>query len=209
MDAFLDLLKQAADWVENAYPGSKFYEADGRPSSGVTAGEAGVDTWRFVFLGPVIQGRTTSVFLEYLGTSFGQPVLKTEPFLGDHVSTLPHWPIWMSLAKAIELRRKAGFASPFKTVTLRWPLSPENKEPFYIFGESDGSFVFVGTESGTVTRVGQAIGDVALQTQPADGSEQIRLCTACGLAYKAYRRPYSPGTYVLTLLESGYYEIAP
>jgi hypothetical protein len=79
----------------------------------------------------------------------------------------------------------------------------------YIFGESDGSFVFVGTESGTVTRAGQVISDVALQTQPADGSEQIRLCTARGLVYKAYRRPYSSGTYVLTLLASGYYEVAP
>ncbi|HEX4072751.1 MAG TPA: hypothetical protein VHX68_16340, partial [Planctomycetaceae bacterium] len=88
-------------------------------------------------------------------------------------------------------------------------LAPGNDEPLYIFGESDGAFVSVGTESGKVTHLQQR-SRMSLQTRTAtDGSESMRLCTASGLAYKAYRRPYLFGGTVLTLLASGYYDSAP
>ena len=44
--------------------------------------------------------------------------------------------------------------------------------------------------------------------QANEDGGQIRLCTA-GLAYKAYRRPYPFGGYVLSLAASGYYDTAP
>ncbi len=49
--------------------------------------------------------------------------------------------------------------------------------------------------------------EVQLQ-QHADGG-QVRLCTAQGLAYKAFKRPYTAGGVVLSLIASGYYDIAP
>lgn len=52
----------------------------------------------------------------------------------------------------VDLKNAAGHTGPFRAVTLRWPLSPGEAEPFYIFIElASGLFVFVGTISGKVT----------------------------------------------------------
>jgi hypothetical protein len=56
----------------------------------------------------------------------------------------------MTLDDAVARLRDAGFADPFSTVTLRFPLGPSFSEPLYIFEFEDGSFVGVGTKRGTV-----------------------------------------------------------
>jgi hypothetical protein len=207
MDPFLNLLDQAAGIVEQAFPGSKFYEADGQATSGVASDGSAIDGWRFVFLGPLQQNRTTSVMLEYAAGTFGPPTLQSEPFLGDQVIELP---LKLGLARAIQLKNNAGFTAPFATVTLRWPLTPESTEPAYIFGSPGTPFVFVGTVTGTVTQVTSAKTVAApARAQPTATGEQIRLSAASGLVYKAYRRPYmGGGAYVLSLFASGYHDSA-
>ncbi|MEM7482964.1 MAG: hypothetical protein AAF481_17450 [Acidobacteriota bacterium] len=49
-----------------------------------------------------------------------------------------------------------------------------------------------------------------IQTARPDQAEQTRLCTAQGLEYRAYKRPYGSGpSNVLNLFASGYYGDAP
>jgi hypothetical protein len=48
---------------------------------------------------------------------------------------------------------------------------------------------------------------VKVQQNPGGGVS--RLCTAQGLAYKAFRRRYSPDSFVLSLVASGFYDTAP
>jgi hypothetical protein len=212
MSSFLDILNQAAYLVQQAFPGSQFYEADGTPSAGSATDDAGMDIWRFVFLGPLQPGRMTTVFLNYRQGVFDRPLLSSDPFLGDFVI---HLPIQMGLAKAIDLKNQAGDPGAFKTVTLRQPLNAGSTEPDYIFGPSaGGGYIFVGTQSGTVTRAK----DAALARQPSTSQQQvqqrsdgdqIRLCTANGLVYKAFFRPYPFGGSVLSLVASGFYDLAP
>jgi hypothetical protein len=149
MKTFLALLNQAATIAKKAYPNSKFCAADGRASHGIASQEKEVDTWRFQFLEPPPFTLTRSVLLEYLANGFGSPVLKNEPILGCEVIELP---IAMELGSAIELKNKAGHSAPFKAVGLRWPLSPGNVEPLYIFTEATttGRLILVGTKSGQV-----------------------------------------------------------
>jgi len=149
LNNFLDLLTQAVKIATQAYPSSKFYEADGTTSQGLASAENQVDTWRFVFLGPRQQTVWTTLYLTYQNGNFADLILKDEFFLGDAIIPLP---IPMGLAKAIQLKNSAGHSSPFKGVNLRQPLSPGNTEPFYIFSDSSsGSFIFVGVKSGNVT----------------------------------------------------------
>ena len=55
------------------------------------------------------------------------------------------WPVPLDLAEAYNLMAAAGYTSPFKNVTLRWPFAdPQPKEPSYIFGIGGGQFIFVG-----------------------------------------------------------------
>jgi hypothetical protein len=201
MNDFLSLLSQAACLVEGAYPGSIFCGADGKPAQGTASSEAEVNVWRFGFDGPRQQGKWTSVSLEYSNGEFGSPTFHDEPIFGDHVIVPPHWPIKMALTKAIQLKNEAGYTLPFRFVNLRWPLSPGNVEPYYIFTDTNGLRVFVGVESGSVTQ------------RSLEGGGQLRLCTGQGLVYKAYTRPYAPDAPtsppVLIVLASCYYPTNP
>ncbi len=150
MGYFLDLLNQAAEIVEQAYPGSKFLEADGSPSQGPASAEADVDTWRFVFRGPRQNNRPTTVVLTYESNAFGTPTLENHPFLGDYVIQLP---ITMELQHAIDLKNNAGYTGTFDSATLIWPLSPSNKDPLYVFHISNTHIVIlVGTDTGDVSQ---------------------------------------------------------
>lgn len=64
-----------------------------------------------------------------------------QPWLEDRV--IP-WPIDYDIVDACDALRKAGYSQSFSTVTLRWVLYPGVDEPSYIFGLSDGYFIFVG-----------------------------------------------------------------
>jgi hypothetical protein len=124
--------------------------------------------------------------------------------LGDHVIVPPHWPIRMALTEAIQLKNNAGNTLPFQSVNLRWPLSPGNDEPLYIFRDTSGKLVFVGVESSRVTQLSFVRGQTP---------GQLQLCTAQGIVYKAYRRPYAPNAphapFVLILLASCYHLTSP
>src|SRR5262249_51484571 len=122
MKSFLALLTQAAEIIEQNYPDSMFYEADGIPSGGAAQQEPDVDPWRFVFLGPPQNDRTTSVILNFQAGQFG-PAILHDPILGDRVIDLP---IEMGLERAIEIKNGADHSGPFDAVTFRWPLSPGN-----------------------------------------------------------------------------------
>jgi hypothetical protein len=151
------------------------------------------------------------VLLGYSAGSFGLPVLKNAPILGDRVVELPPA---MSLGDAISLKNNAGHNRPFQFANLRWPLSPNINEPLYIFTEAAGGHhVFVGTKSRKVftaetAHEGETVAETISLQQRTKGV-QTRLCTALGLVYKAYKRPYPGGGSVLTLLASGYHTIAP
>jgi hypothetical protein len=71
------------------------------------------------------------------------------PWLGDML--LP-WPVEMNLEEAESLLRNAGFASEYKTLTLRRPVYPGMIEPYFIFGTPRFGFVFVGTSTKKVFR---------------------------------------------------------
>jgi hypothetical protein len=71
------------------------------------------------------------------------------PWLGDML--LP-WPVEMNLEEAESLLRNAGFASEYKTLTLRRPVYPGMIEPYFIFGTLEHGFVFVGTSTKKVFR---------------------------------------------------------
>ena len=143
---FLDLLRQAAELVEKAYPGSKLYEADGNSSAG-NASQASQSRYLAVRISRVIAAGPPDVSISgRTKTASSVPVLQNQTVLGDHVISLP---VAMGLDRAIELKDGAGEAARFNLVLLRWPLSSGNTEPLYIFrNAATGKFVFVGTQTG-------------------------------------------------------------
>ncbi len=143
MKNFLQLLAQAVSIVKKDIPSAKFCEADGTPSKGTAHQESDVDTWLFRFMVPP----TKSASIEYEHGSFQLPVLTFQPILGDRIIPLP---VKMGLKEAIKRKDAAGYKSPFKYVLLRWPLTPDNDEPLYIFRES-ARYVFVGVNTGDVS----------------------------------------------------------
>jgi hypothetical protein len=131
--------------------GASPLEADGFPSSGAATTAADVDRWRFVFDNQRTPGsRFRTAIVRYGRGRFGPVKGRRPAFLEDNrLSPLPE----MALAAAVARLREAGFESPFSSVTLRFPLGPPFSEPLYIFGLADGSFIGVGTKTGTVAPV--------------------------------------------------------
>jgi len=131
--------------------GASPLEANGRPSSGTATTAAEVDRWRFVFDNQRTPGsRFRTAIVRYGRGRFGPVKGRRPAFLEDNrLSPLPE----MMLVNAIARLREAGFQSPFSSVTLRFPLAPSSSEPLYIFGFADGSFIGVGTKTGTVAPV--------------------------------------------------------
>jgi hypothetical protein len=132
--------------------GASPLEAKGRPSSGTATTAAEVDRWRFVFDNQRTPGsRFRTAIVRYGRGRFG-PVKGRRPAFNlddNSLSPLPE----MMLDNAVAHLRTAGFQSPFSSVTLRFPLGPSSSEPLYIFGFADGSFIGVGTKTGTVAPV--------------------------------------------------------
>ncbi len=148
VDPFLAMLAEADKIVQAKYPGSKLYEADGKPA-GTATQPADVTKWRFVFDHPVPHSIGHTVFLENNNGQFGTPADVSQPWLGDVIIPLP---IQLGLDEAIRLKDHAGFTDPFSAVVLRWPLYPGVNEPSYIFSEpSRRLHVFVGVYSKRVT----------------------------------------------------------
>lgn len=141
--------------VTSKYPNANFYEADGYPEGGSGTKPEDVQTWRFVYNIPPGSKEcpgvptNTTVTLRYEKGTFAKPEHVCQPWLEDVIIPLP---IKMDLAEAIVLMRKAGYTDPFSSVTLRWPLYPGVKEPYYIFGiPTKRIWVFVGVYDGKVT----------------------------------------------------------
>jgi hypothetical protein len=143
--SFNGMVTIAVRIVTEKYPHAKLYEADGVASGGPTTDPNRVDRMRVVFQNP---GNTTVIIKSTVWGEFAPPVLLNEPFLEDVVID---WPIKMDLPLANELKMKAGYTSPFTTVTLRNPLGPVRTNPFFIFGGGTGTYVFVDTVTGQVT----------------------------------------------------------
>jgi hypothetical protein len=145
---FLEILMKAWNIVTAQYPHAQFYEADGRPEGGSGTNPDDVQEWRFVYNIPPGSKEcpdtpsNTTVMLRYYKGSFSKPSHVCEPWLEDVIIPLP---IKMDLGEAITLMQKAGYTDPFSSVTLRWPLYPGVKEPYYIFGiPAQKVWVFVG-----------------------------------------------------------------
>ena len=131
--------------VTGQYPDAKLYEADGVASGGPTQDPNRIDQLRVVFQNP---NNTTVIIKSTTWGEFGEPELVKQPWLGDRVID---WPVDMDLPKAVELKDAAGYAQAFDTVTLRNPLGPTVTNPFFIFGDGSGTYVFVDTVTGKVT----------------------------------------------------------
>ena len=148
--SFLGMVNIAIRLVTDAYKGAELYEADGVATSGSTTEATGIDKMRVVFNVPADGSsiNTTAIIESTTGGEFGKIQHIDQPWLEDRV--IP-WPVEMDLPKAVELLQAAGHTQPFKNVVLRWPLGPSFDEVYYIFGMLDGRYIFVGTQTGTVS----------------------------------------------------------
>ncbi len=136
--SFLGMANIAVRLVTDEYPEAQLYEGDGTSPKGPTTNVQDVNSWRFVFSLP--NNRTAFIHSTDWG-EFGPIEVVPFPWLEDVV--IP-WPIDLELTDAAQLLQQAGYTGAYGTVTLRWPLYPGNNQPFYIFGMTDGTYVFVG-----------------------------------------------------------------
>jgi hypothetical protein len=143
--SFLGLTNIAVRLVQDEYPGAKLLEGDGIPPGGPTTNPKDVTSWRFVFR--TASGGTAFIYTTVWG-EFTPVEYVPKPWVGDIV--IP-WPIKMDIVEADKLLKGHGYTSPYRAVTLQWPLAPGNEQPFYIFGFGPFSFVFVGIYDGSVT----------------------------------------------------------
>ncbi|MBV9389192.1 MAG: hypothetical protein JOZ78_22460 [Chroococcidiopsidaceae cyanobacterium CP_BM_ER_R8_30] len=143
--SFLGMVNIAIKLVTEKYPDAELYEVDGVSSNGPTTDVLSIDRLRVVFR---TRSGGTAIIKSTVWGEFGPVEYADQPWLEDIV--IP-WPIQMDLAQAAELMTGAGYNTPYKTVTLRWPLYPGVKQPFYIFGLENRIFVFVGVYDKSVT----------------------------------------------------------
>lgn len=143
--SFLGMANIAVKIVTEKYPNAELYEIDGVSSNGPTTDVLSIDRLRVVF--KTSDGGTAIINSTVWG-EFGPVEYVDQPWLEDVV--IP-WPIEMDLAQAAELMKIAGYNTPYQTATLRWPLYPGVKQPFYIFGLENQTFVFVGVYDQSVT----------------------------------------------------------
>ncbi|KAF9256886.1 hypothetical protein L218DRAFT_1006826 [Marasmius fiardii PR-910] len=80
----------------------------------------------------------TAFIYQTTRSEWSPPIYNEHMWAGDRV--IP-WPIDFGLNNAVKMFREAGYTQ-FLNVTLRWPLSFDGGEPYYIFGTPDG-FVYV------------------------------------------------------------------
>lgn len=144
---FLGLLDRAVQVARDQYPDAELYEADGS-SEELTTDWHDIGTWRFVFR--VEEGH---VFVKTVKPwdDLDEPELIRKPWAGDVIIPMP---LPMDIAEADQLLKDKGhYVGPYKTVTLRWPLSPGRNEPYYIFEAGRRGWYFVGVYDQTVEHV--------------------------------------------------------
>ncbi|MEM8906652.1 MAG: hypothetical protein AAGD05_02295 [Bacteroidota bacterium] len=142
--SFLGMVNIAVKKVRAKYPNAELYEVDAVATGGPTTNPNSIDKMKVVFRA----GRGTAIITSTTWGEFGPVQYIDQPWLEDVV--IP-WPIEMDLVEANNLKNKAGFTGTYTTVTLRWPLYPGVKQPSYIFGMTDGEYVFVGVYDGKVS----------------------------------------------------------
>jgi len=143
--SFLGMVNIAIKLVTEKYPDAELYEVDEVSSNGPTTDVLSIKQLRVVFR---TRDGGTAIIKSTAWGEFGPVEYVDQPWLEDIV--IP-WPIEMDLAQAAELMKKAGYNTPYQTVTLRWPLYPGVKQPFYIFGLENRIFLFVGVYDKSVT----------------------------------------------------------
>jgi hypothetical protein len=126
-------------------------EADGTPGASHTVKTArGIVKWRFVFDNQATGGRYKSATVLAVRGQLGKVRGYTQPFLEDQpIRTIPR----MTLARAIDLLRGAGYTQAFYAVTLRKPLYPGVKHAEYIVTIGYRKYVAVDTQTGKVKPV--------------------------------------------------------
>ena len=134
----------AIDIVQEKFPKAELYVVDGVSSIGSTTNPNEIDKLKLLF------NTTTNamvVIKEYEQGKFEDPI-----FNDNHVysNRTIHWPVQMNLAKANQLKEKAGYINPYHAVSLRNHPSPARYNPYYIFSQDTESFVFVDTITGQV-----------------------------------------------------------
>jgi len=136
--SFLEVFKKATELVVAECPGAEFYEADAAIADpGMTADD--VKGWKFVFNFPEYR----TAFISYEDSLFSNVTVVDSPWLEDCIIR----ELKMDLPEAVTLMRKANYNDKFVDLTVRWPLYPGTKEPFYIFSCPELGWVFVGTNS--------------------------------------------------------------
>ena len=139
---FLEVLKEATKMVITECPQSKLFEADAAVAEpGMTV--SGVKGWRFVYYFP----ENKTAFISYKDSTFSNVSVVDDPWFDDCIIR----DLKMDLPEAIELMRKANYNDKFVDLTVRRPLHPGCKEPYYIFSCPELGWVFVGTNSKKVT----------------------------------------------------------
>lgn len=164
--SFLGRVNIAVRLVQDQYPGAQLLEVEALPPTpqAVTNPNA-LSQLKVVFRA----GNGTAIIKSIGWGSFGPVQYIGSPWMEDVVIA---WPIKMEASEADSLLKKAGYTGPYGAMTLRHPLYPGIKEPYYIFSMTTGQYVFVGVNDKkvTVNPVGQPIPAEAAavaETQPA------------------------------------------
>ncbi len=128
--------------VKEKYPNVTLYEVQGKSSRGQSVSANDVDKLTAVFNVNVAETETPPhVIIESTGWGeFGEPQFFSDPWDEDCMFS---WPIRMDLEEAVSLKKAAGYKEPFSAMVLRQPLHPRVKNPFYIFSQITGEYVFV------------------------------------------------------------------
>jgi hypothetical protein len=139
---FLEVLKEATKLVAGECPQSELYEADATIADpGMIVDD--VKGWNFVYNFPEYR----TAFISYKDSTFSDVTIINSPWFEDCIIK----DLKMDLVEAIKLMRKANYNDKFVDLTVRWPLYPGCKEPFYIFSCPELGWIFVGTNSKKVT----------------------------------------------------------
>ncbi|GAA3162163.1 MULTISPECIES: hypothetical protein [Streptomyces] len=149
---FLELLERALRIVRVPYPEAELYEAEGTSDSGnPTENWHDIGTWKFIFRVNSIEGEMTASVKTV--KPWGD---LTQPELGEAYAdyVIPR-PLAMDITRADELLKET-YTGPYKSVTLRHPVSKGDCEPHYIFStpspEKEGWY-FVGVYDDKVDHV--------------------------------------------------------
>ncbi|KAH0536618.1 hypothetical protein FGG08_006529 [Glutinoglossum americanum] len=144
IQTFTSRVNVAINRIKEQYPDAQLNSVEGTPASpgGVTSPN------EITNLLVICQADNGTATIESTGWDEWGPVqYDAQPLLGNN--NIP-WPIEMDAIRADQILKEGGFKGPYLSMSLRWPLSPDKEEPYYIFTMVDGPVVFVGVNSGKV-----------------------------------------------------------